>query len=67
VHVLRNDKPNDVLEFTGVFDTPAMISIIQDRLQGHAIYIYPAGIVRIASLRNTMPTKPFNVRPVALK
>lgn len=41
VHVLRNDKPHAVNEFTGVFDTPAMIQIIKERYIGHKIYIYP--------------------------
>ena len=41
VHVLRNDKPHAVMEFTGVFDTPAMIQIIKSRYQEHPIFIYP--------------------------
>jgi PBSX family phage terminase large subunit len=41
VHILRNDKPHAVNEFTGVFDTPAMIKIIQERYTDHKIYIYP--------------------------
>lgn len=41
VHVLRNDKPHAVLEYTDVFDTPAMIKLIQDRHQGHSIFVYP--------------------------
>lgn len=41
IHVLRNDKPHAVDELTDVFDTPAMIKLIQDRFQGHKIYIYP--------------------------
>ena len=41
VHVLRNDKPHAVMEFTGVFDTPAMIQIIKSRYPDHPIFIYP--------------------------
>jgi hypothetical protein len=41
VHVLRNDKPHAVLEYTDVFDTPAMIKLIQDRHAGHSIFVYP--------------------------
>jgi hypothetical protein len=41
VHVLRNDKPHAVLEYTDVFDTPAMIKLIQARHQGHSIFVYP--------------------------
>lgn len=41
VHVLRNDKPHAVMEFTGVFDTPAMIQIIKSRYPEHPIFIYP--------------------------
>lgn len=41
VHVLRQDKPHAVNEFTGVFDTPAMIKMIQERYAGHKIFIYP--------------------------
>lgn len=41
VHVLRQDKPHAVMEFTGVFDTPAMIQIIKSRYQEHPIFIYP--------------------------
>ncbi len=41
IHVLRQDKPHAVMEFTGVFDTPTMIKMIQDRFTGHPIFIYP--------------------------
>jgi hypothetical protein len=41
VHVLRNDRPHAVLEYTDVFDTPAMIKLIQARHQGHSIFVYP--------------------------
>jgi hypothetical protein len=41
VHVLRDGKPHAVDELTDVFDTPAMIGLIQRRFQGHPIYIYP--------------------------
>lgn len=43
IHVLRNDEPHAVMEYTGVFDTPAMIHIIKERhaSKGHKIFIYP--------------------------
>lgn len=41
VHVLRDGKPCAVDELTDVFDTPAMIRLIQERFSGHPIYIYP--------------------------
>jgi PBSX family phage terminase large subunit len=41
VYVLRDTQPHAVLEFTDVFDTPAMCALIKSRLQGHPIYIYP--------------------------
>lgn len=41
VYVLRDTHPHAVLEFTDVFDTPAMCALIKSRLPGHAIYIYP--------------------------
>lgn len=41
VHVLRGGQPHAVDELTDVFDTPAMIRLIQNRFQGHPIYIYP--------------------------
>ena len=41
VYVLRDTEPHAVLEFTDVFDTPAMCQSIKSRLQGHAIFIYP--------------------------
>lgn len=41
VYVLRDTQPHAVLEFTDVFDTPAMCQVIKSRLQGHPIYIYP--------------------------
>jgi hypothetical protein len=41
VHVLRDGKPHAVDELTDVFDTPAMIGLIQRCFQGHPIYIYP--------------------------
>lgn len=43
VHVLRHDEPHAVQEFTGIFDTPAMIRLIGERykLKGHPIYVYP--------------------------
>lgn len=41
VFVLRDGNPHAVGEVTGVFDTPAMIRVLQGKYQGHAIYIYP--------------------------
>jgi len=41
VYVLRDTNPHAVMEFTDVFDTPAMCQLIKSRFQGHAIYIYP--------------------------
>jgi hypothetical protein len=41
VHVLRNDSPRAVDEFTEVFDTPAMIEAIQLRFPGHKVTVYP--------------------------
>lgn len=41
VHVLRNDKPHAVMEFTGVFDTPAMAGLLKSRYAGHKLYVYP--------------------------
>ena len=41
IWVLRNGQPHAVQELTGVFDTPAMIKIIQERFRGHPIFIYP--------------------------
>ena len=41
VYVLRDQQPHAVMEFTDVFDTPAMCALIKSRLPGHAIYIYP--------------------------
>lgn len=41
VHVLRNGEPHAVDELTDVFDTPAMIALIQKRYAGHPVFIYP--------------------------
>jgi PBSX family phage terminase large subunit len=41
IHVLRNDEPHAVMEYTGVFDTPAMIQIIKQNHAEHKIFIYP--------------------------
>lgn len=41
VYVLRNTEPHAVAELTGVFDTPAMVALLQQRYAGHPIYIYP--------------------------
>jgi hypothetical protein len=41
VHVLRGDDPYAVHEFTDVFDTPAMISLIKRDFPSHPVLIYP--------------------------
>jgi hypothetical protein len=41
VHVLRDGDPHAVDEFTGILDTPAMISAIKSRFEGHSILVYP--------------------------
>jgi hypothetical protein len=41
VHVLRDGKPHAVDELTDVFDTPAMIALLQRRFAGHAMFVYP--------------------------
>ena len=41
VHVLRDGNPHAVGEFSDVFDTPAMITKISNRYDGHEIIIYP--------------------------
>lgn len=41
VFVQRNGLPVQVDEFSGIFDTPAMIKAIQQRYLGHSVYVYP--------------------------
>lgn len=41
VHVLRDDDPMAVAEITGVLDTPAMVSLIKSKYEGHRIMVYP--------------------------
>lgn len=41
VYVLRNGDPHAVEEFTGLFDTPAMIAAIKARYPSHSIIVYP--------------------------
>lgn len=41
VYVLRDTNPHAVMEFTDVFDTPAMCQLIKSRFAGHQIFIYP--------------------------
>lgn len=41
VHVLRGDEPHAVAELTEVFDTPAMIALLNRYYPGHPIFIYP--------------------------
>lgn len=41
ISVLRNGDPHAVEELTEVFDTPAMVKIIQERYPGHSIHVYP--------------------------
>lgn len=40
VHVLRDGEPHAVMEYTGVFDTPAMIEILKSR-HSNPIMVYP--------------------------
>lgn len=41
VHVLRDGQPHAVMEYTGVFDTPAMIDLLKAKHSGHPIMVYP--------------------------
>lgn len=41
IHVLRSGEPHAVREYTGVFDTPAMIELLKSRHAGHQIMVYP--------------------------
>lgn len=41
VFVIRQGMPIAVDELTEVFDTPAMIRLIQNRYDGHRIFVYP--------------------------
>lgn len=41
IHVKRDGKPVAVNEFTGVYDTPAMIDLIKERYPEHRISVYP--------------------------
>jgi hypothetical protein len=41
VSVKRAGKPHAVDEFTKVYDTPALIHLLKERLPGHQINIYP--------------------------
>jgi hypothetical protein len=41
IFVLREGKPHAVMEYTDVFDTPAMVALLKARHVGHAIYVYP--------------------------
>ena len=41
INVKRDGKPVAVNEFTGVFDTPAMIRLLKERYARHNIVIYP--------------------------
>jgi len=41
VYVQRGEAYHAVDELVGVYDTPAMIKIIQERFEGHSIAIYP--------------------------
>lgn len=40
VHVLRAGEPHAVMEYTGVFDTPAMIALLKNR-HSNPIMVYP--------------------------
>lgn len=41
VHVLDDDKPRAVLEYSDVLDTPAMCSLLKERHPNHKIIVYP--------------------------
>lgn len=41
VYVLRDTQPHAVMEFTDVFDTPAMCQLIKSRFAGNSIFVYP--------------------------
>lgn len=41
VAVLREGEPHVVDELTGILDTPALISTIRSRYEGHPILVYP--------------------------
>lgn len=41
VFVMRAGKPHAVMEYTGVFDTPAMCALLKARHAGHSILVYP--------------------------
>lgn len=41
LHVLRNDDPHAVMEYTGVLDTPTMVALIKARHPGHPLMVYP--------------------------
>jgi hypothetical protein len=41
VHVLRDGEPHAVMEYTDVFDTPAMIALIKSQHAEHPIMVYP--------------------------
>lgn len=41
VYVIREGLPYAVDELTDIFDTPAMIEAINNKFQGHKIYVYP--------------------------
>lgn len=41
VHILRNDDPIAVMEYTKVLDTPAMAALLKRDFPGHSIIVYP--------------------------
>mgnify|MGYP000146114980 CR=1 FL=1 len=41
IFVLRGGDPHAVDEFTGIFDTPAMIATIKRKYPNHRIFVYP--------------------------
>lgn len=41
IHVIRDNKPRAVLEYTGILDTPAMIAHIKSRHPNNSILVYP--------------------------
>jgi len=43
IHVIRDGNPIAVMEYTGIFDTPALGKMLKERYKdiGHSIFIYP--------------------------
>ena len=41
LHVLRQDQPHAVMEYTGVLDTPTMAALLRSRHKDNPIIVYP--------------------------